>query len=235
MRSGTDAGRMLGAGVLLAALLGAAPGQALTIQTVQLTSSGDAEPVWGQSLTINVGATIPDASIPPVVSLDLVGFRTGDASIGSADRGNVYLHIYDGFGITAGGAVDGSAIGNLIAVSTNSLDLELAAPSTDAIWFFDGPSLAKDVPYYYVMASDTTAATSASFGNLVYSDLEVGAPNPHAGGRAFHQTGDFGDGPTSEDLFFRVLSSEPVPEPGTASLLGLGLALLAARSRTRRN
>ena len=210
----------------------AAPSSAIIIQTVQFTSDGGAEPVWGQSLTINVGATIPDAMIPAVVDLDLVGFRTGDPNIGSADRTSVYLHIYDDFTITFGGAVD--TVGTLLAVSNNSLNLEIAAPSTDAIWLFDATLLAKDVEYFYVMASDTSTATTADPSNLIYSDMEVGVLNPHTGGRAFHQTGDFGSGPTSEDLFFRVLSSTPVPEPGSFSLAALGLVGLALGRRRHR-
>jgi hypothetical protein len=63
--------------------------QALVIQAVQPTSSGGTDPVWGQGITINIGATLPDAMIPASVALDFVGFRTGDASIGSADRSAV--------------------------------------------------------------------------------------------------------------------------------------------------
>ena len=210
---------------------GALPGSAITIQTVQFTSSGGTDPVWGQSLTINVGATVPDAMIPATVALEFAGFRTGDPSIGSPGRTSVYLHVYDSFGITPGGAVDGSAIGNLIAVSTNSLNLEVAAPGTDASWSFALPLLAKDIPYYYVMANTTSAATPGDFSNLVYSSMEVGASNPYGGGQSFHQTGDLGSGPTSEDLFFRVVSSTPVPEPGTALLISLGLVTLAVRRR----
>ena len=210
-------------------LVAAIPAQALTMQTVQFTSGGGADPVWGQSITLNVGATVADALIPPTMALEFVGFRTGDPGIGSPGRSSVYLHVYDNFAITAGGAIDASSIGNLVAVSTNALNLEVAAPGTDASWFFDLPILAKDTPYFYVMANTVDAALPTAYGNLVYSSMEVGVSNPHGGGQAFHQTGDLGSGPTSEDLFFRVVSSTPVPEPGTALLTGLGLAILASK------
>jgi hypothetical protein len=210
----------------------AAPAAATTFFTVQSASGGGGEPVWGQSLTLNVGATLPDSSIPPTVLLDFVGFRIGDASIGSPGRSAVYLQIYDSFGITAGGAIDGSAIGNLVAVSIDTQDLEApAAPGTDVLWNFAQPALAKDVEYFYVLSSDPFAATPGDFSNLVYSDLQVGDANPHGGGQAFHQAGDLGSGPASQDLFFRVQSTLPVPEPSTGVLSLLGLALLAKARR----
>lgn len=220
--------------MMFVATWGAAfPSQAITIQTVQFTTGGGADPVWGQSLTINVGATVADALIPATVALEFAGFRTGDPGIGSASRSSVYLHVYDSFGITAGGGIDGSAIGSLIGVSTNSLNLEVLSPGTDASWVFGLPLLAKDAPYYFVMANTTAAATPGDFSNLVYSSMEVGVANPHGGGQAFHQTGDLGSGPASEDLFFRVVSSTPVPEPGTFTLTALALALMVATGRRR--
>lgn len=129
-----------------------------------------------------------------------------------------------------------STVGNLVAVSTNALNLEIAAPATDLSWFFALPNIAKNVPYFYVMASDTVAATTSDPSNLVYSDLETGLGNPHAGGQSFNQTGDLGSGPTSQDLFFRVVSSTPVPEPSTFTLCALGLLLtgIGRRSKARR-
>jgi hypothetical protein len=202
---------------------------AAVVTTSQPTSPSTTEPVWGQGLTINVGASLPDASIPATVMLNFVGWRTGTNTIGSPDRSAVYLHVYDDFGITAGGAVDGTAIGTLVAVSTNTVNLETPAVSTDVFWYFADPSLAKNVTYHYIMASNTVAATSGDFGNLIYSDFVVATGNPHAGGQAYRQPGDT----PASDLYFRVQSSfSPIPEPSTFLLL-LGGSWLAWRCRMK--
>ena len=54
--------------ILGAVILGVAPqARALVFQTVQPTASSLSDPVWGQGITLNVGATVPDASIPSTV------------------------------------------------------------------------------------------------------------------------------------------------------------------------
>ena len=133
-------------------------------------------------------------------------------------------------------AVNGGAIGSLLAVSTNTVDLETPVDFTDVFWFFSGAALAKDVTYHYILATDTVAAIPTDFSNLIYSDFVVAYGNPHAGGQHYRQTGDLGGGPTSGDLFFRVQSSfDAVPEPSTFTLLGIGcVALLWYRKRKRR-
>jgi hypothetical protein len=72
------------------------------------------------------------------------------------------------------------------------------------------------------MASDAIAATPGDFSNLVFSDPEVGANDPHAGDQHHLQTGDPGNGPGSRDLSLRAISSMPVPGPTTAVLVGPG-------------
>ena len=76
---------MFGTVFLVMGFFAASSAHALTIQTVQFTTGSGGESVWGQSLTINVGATVADALIPAIVSLDFVGWHTGDPLIGSAD------------------------------------------------------------------------------------------------------------------------------------------------------
>lgn len=233
--------RTLGVVLIAAGVVGgsglASPAHAAVLTTTQPTAPSDRDPSWGQGITLNIGADLPDAAIPATVMLDFVGWRTGLPENGSPDdRTAVYLHVYDAFGINIDGSVDGGAIGSLIAVSTNTVDLETPADSTDVFWFFDGAALAKDVTYHYILATNDVAATSADFSNLIYSDFVVAYGNPHAGGQHYRQPGDLGDGPTSGDLFFRVQSSfNVVPEPSTLALVGIGCtALLGYRSRKRR-
>lgn len=219
---------------VLVGLGAAGSARALSVQTVQFLDGAGGQPVWGQGITINVGATVADSLITPTVDLQFVGFRIADPTVGSPGRTSVYLHVYDDFGITAGGAVDPSAIGNLIGVSTNALNLEIAAPSSDLSWFFSGVVIAKDATYHYVLANDTVAATSTSYGNLLYSELETGAPNPHGGGQPYVETGDVGGGPSSPDVYFRVVSETvTVPEPSAPILTGLGVLGLATARRRR--
>ena len=209
---------------------------AATVTTTQLTFPSERDPVWGQGLTINIGASLPDASIPATVGLDFVGFRTGESADGSPDdRTAVYLHVYDDFGINPDGTVIGGDIGLLVGVSTNTVDLETPADSTDVIWLFNQPSISKNTTYHYILATNTSAATSGNFSNLIYSDFRVAEGNPHSGGQHYRQTGDLGDGPTSRDLFFRVQSSfSTVPEPSTFVLAALGLLSLGFYGRHRR-
>lgn len=207
---------------------------AAVVTTTQPTSPSNAEPVWGQGITINVGADLADALIPATVNLDFAGWRIGDASVGSADRTAVRMHIYDAFGINGDGTVNGAAIGGLVAYSTNTVNLQAAADGTDVFWFFSGAALSKNTLYHYILADNTIAATLGDFSNLIFSDLVVATANPYAGGQAYVQTGD----QPLDDLFFRVQSSfEAVPEPSTLILAALGLVsfgLVALWRRPRR-
>ncbi len=227
-----------GLGAILTVVVALAPAaaEAVVLTTTQSTAPSTADPVWGQGLTLNIGADLPDGSIPPFVNLDFVGLRTGDPTGGSpSDRTAVYLHVYDNFGINPDGSVNGAAIGNLIDVSTNTVDLEAAAPTTDVFWFFSGPLLSKSTTYHYILANTASAATSGDFSNLVYSEFVTAYGNVHTGGQHYRQTGDLGDGPTSGDLFFRVQSSfDPVPEPSTFVLGTLGLVTLGLAFRRKR-
>jgi len=185
--------------------------------------NNQAGPMFGQSITVNVGADTADGSIPATVYLTELSFQYSSSASGGT-LSNAYIHVYDAF------AVDGdntpSTIGNLVAVSTSTVSS--GAANGTLTWTFGGDAISKSTAYTYVFASTTTAQTVADSSGLVGAGIELNTGNPYTGGRAFRANGTT----TDWDFAFEMkTSTTPVPEPSAALLGGLGLLALLRRRR----
>lgn len=193
-----------------------------------INDNNQAGPMFGQSITVNVGADTADGSIPSTVYLQEISFQQTSSGTG-ASSGVAYIHVYDAF------AVDGddtpSTIGNLVAVSTTTVDLSIVAANAQMTWSFLGnDAIDKSSSYAYVLASNTTAATTSDSSNLLTTGFELDTGNPYTGGQAYRANGTTSDW----DMAFELRTSAvAVPEPGTFALLaGLaGICFIALRRR----
>lgn len=203
---------------------------AATVTTSYSTVSGpddnnQAGPMWGQGITVNVGADTPDGSIPTTVYITELSFQYSSSNSGGLPGG--YIHVYDNFATDGTGAI--TAIGNLVAVS-NETTFGALTGGEQLTWTFDGTAgIDKSTTYYYISAIDTTAATVGSNGNLIGAGYELDVGNPYSGGQAYRGNG----GQSDWDMAFELKTETvPVPEPSSAALLGLGgLALILRRRK----
>ncbi len=204
---------------------------AATINTSYSTVTGaddnnQAGPMFGQSLTVNVGADTADGSIPGTVYLLEVSFQSSSSGVGLGS-GDAYIHVYNAF------AVDGTAspttIGNLVAVSNSTVDLSSTGANAQMTWTFDGSdAIAKGASYAYVLATNTTAATVGDSSNLTTSAFELDTGTPYTGGQAFRANGTTTDW---DNAFELKTSTAPIPEPSSAALFGFGGFALILRRR----
>ena len=215
---------------LAATTLGASAAQYITSYST-VTGADDnnqAGPNFGQSITVNVGADTADASIASTVYIEELSFQYSSSASGGAPDG-VYIHVYDAF------AVDGSAvpttIGNLVAVSSTTVDMSALVGNEQLTWTFDGTdAIAKGTEYTYVLATDTVAATVGNSANLSSAGFELDTGNPYSGGRTYRANGTQSDW----DMPFELKTNDTiaVPEPSSTALLGLGgLALILRRRK----
>lgn len=185
--------------------------------------NNQAGPMFGQSITVNVGADTADASIPSTVYLQELSFQRTSSTTGLG-TGAAYIHVYDAF------AVDGdntpSTIGNLVAVSSSTVDLGAVGPNETMTWTFANDAIAKGTSYAYVLATNTTAATVADSSNLKTAAFELDTGNPYTGGQAYRANGTTSDWDNAFEL-----KTSTIPEPGSLALLGLGGLLIARRRR----
>lgn len=177
---------------------------ATTYGTVDGADDADqAGPVWGQSITINVGSTINDGAIPQTVGLRQVSFQTSGSGQ-PAVKPVAYLHVYDGFGTDGNGAV--TNIGNLMAISTNTVDFGVVSTLEEVTWYFADDELDKTTGYFYILATNTTAATMGDSSNLAGAGFELNTGNPYAGGQAWQANGFA----TDWDMEFEVVTTTDI-------------------------
>lgn len=169
--------------------------------------ANQAGPMFGQGITINIGANTNDAAIPNPVALQQVSFQNSSSGSGAASN-VVYLQVYDAF-VTDGQSPTSTptTIGNLIAVSTNTVDLGAAAALDQLIWLFDNDELDKATEYFYILSTTTTAATVLDWSNLATGAFELEVGNPYTGGDAIRANGDT----TDWDMEFEVITSDVSP------------------------
>ncbi|MGB1261148.1 MAG: hypothetical protein ACPG6P_13980 [Akkermansiaceae bacterium] len=187
-----------------------------TVDPASGNDNNQAGPMFGQSITVNVGADTADASIPPTVYIEELSFQYSSSASGGAPDG-VYIHVYDAF------AVDGSAnpttIGSLVAVSTNTVDMSALSGNEQLTWTFTGAdAIAKGTSYAYIFASDTTAATVGNDGNLLGIGAELDVGEPYTGGQAFRANGTQSDWDMAFELKTNTVA---VPEPSSTALLSM--------------
>ncbi len=207
----------------------AAVSQGATIVTAYGTIAGvddanQAGPMFGQGITVDVGTATPAIEIPATVYLQQLSFQSTSSTTG-VGTGSVYIHVYDSF------AVDGddtpSEIGNLVAVSSTTVDLDSVTPNQTLTWLFNFEAISSSSTYQYVLAENTQPATVEDSSNLATNGFELNTGDPYTGGQAYRANGTTNDW----DMEFELSTSDVVPEPSVVLLGGLGVLGLLRRRR----
>lgn len=211
-----------------AVVLVAGSASAATVTTSFGPANNQAGPMFGQSITVNVDSDLPDGSIPASVYVTELTLKQTGSATGINDTDVAYIHIYDAFAVD--GSLSPTTIGNLITVSSSTVDFSTTGANSVLTWSFAGDTaIDKGTEYFYVLATNTTAATVGDSANLTTQGLRLTTGDPYSGGRAFR-----GNGTTSDwDAEFTLKTSTTVvPEPSSTALLGLGgLALIMRRRK----
>lgn len=203
----TNTGGSITNSLTVTALAPPAEGEILTTFGVLIPGVDDADqagPIMGQSITINVGANTNDAAIPQMVSLNRVTFQARSGN--TPGTGLAYLQVYDDWDVDATGAI--VTIGNLVAASTNAVDL--AAPALSLMtWGFDLDEIDKATEYHYILATDTTAATVLDTSNITnaVNGFELHATDSYDGGRTWVPN-EFNVNAATWDIEFEVVTTE---------------------------
>lgn len=195
----------------------AAHGAYVISQPVSATTQGNAG--TGQSFTPSAGMV--DDPGPSTSTIDLTGFSlwAGNGGSAVAGRDTTYLLIYD---------ANPAGTANLVGSSTNFIDLDPASNAplgTELAWTFNNLTLNYNTTYIAVISSSNTGVNGI---NDIGFGFQNNVANPYAGGTALADNFAVQGG---SDLKFSATFANPVPEPATALLGGLGLLALLRRRR----
>lgn len=191
-----------------------------------VNDADQAGPMFGQGITVNVGADTLDASIPSTVYLEQLSFQRTSSTTGLGTA-VAYIHVYDAF--TVDGDNTPSVIGNLVAVSSTTVDMSTIGASGTMTWNFGGDAISKSGTYYYILATDTNAATVGNSSNLATGAFELKTGNQYSGGQAYRANGTTSDWDMEFEL---VTNTTQIPEPSSAILGCLGVLLIFRRKRS---
>lgn len=211
--------RVLLSAIVAAGVAGSASAALLVEQPDTNAAFGNA--ATGQSFTPNVGitATAPD-TLPAAstTTIDLTSFTLYSGGAGNDLSDTTYLLIYD---------ANPSGTANLVGSSTNSIDTSPAPTAGTAMtWNFASLTLNYDDEYFAVMSSSNTGTSAGDIG-LSIQVLNDPA-NPYTGGSGL--IANFGES-AGGDAKFTATFANPVPEPTSLALIGLGGLLIASRRR----
>ncbi|NWK56359.1 PEP-CTERM sorting domain-containing protein [Verrucomicrobiaceae bacterium N1E253] len=202
---------------------------AATIVTSEGPANNQAGPNFGQSITVNIGADTPDGSIPGTVYLQELSFRQTNSTTGINTTDTAWIHVYDAF--TVDGTSSPTAIGNLITVSSTTVNFTTTGAGDLLTWSFTGDAadaILKGTEYYYVLATDQNAATVGNSSNLTTQGFRLTTGDPYSGGQTLRANGSNADW---DNEFVLTTITDPVPEPSSSALLGLGAFALIFRRR----
>lgn len=187
-------------------------------------NANQAGPIFGQGITVSTGADTPLIDIPATVYLQSLSFQRTSSTTGIGTSTAAYVHVYDAF------VVDGdntpSTIGNLVAVSSDTVDFANSTSNQTLTWSFANNAISSTTNYFYVFATSTSAATVSNSSNLATSGFELNTGNPYTGGQAYRANGTTADW----DMEFSMTTST-VPEPSTALLGAIGALVLFRRRK----
>lgn len=189
--------------------------------------ANQAGPMWGQQITVNVGADTADGSITSTVYIEELSYQYSSSASGGIPGD--FMHVYSDFVTDGTGAI--TSIGSLIAVGTATIGTPTGGDQLT--WTFSGgldAAIDKSTQYMFVSASDAVAGTVGNgLGNLIGGGYELATNDPYAGGDSLRGNG----GNTGWDQDFELKTNTvAVPEPSSSALLGLaGLALILRRRK----
>lgn len=189
----------------------------LTTATTFGTGGGTGNWDW-QAFTLNdTGFTESGDTLPsPTVSLAAIDLEKGTTSFDQSTAGQQYLGVFS--------ATPTAGFGDLIGVSTNSVDVLSLGSDALIAYTFSGLNLDTSTEYYIrgIVDADADVAIGSVGDTLARHRLRTVSPSTIGG--ATHNG-------SNNDYDMRI-TVNAVPEPSSAALLGLGgLALILRRRK----